>query len=692
MAEALYRKYRPRTFAEMVGQEVVERTIKNAVSQDKVSHAYLFCGPRGTGKTTSARLLSKALLCEQGPTPTPDGTCAQCEDIARGVHPDVYELDAASRTGVENVREEIISRVAYAPTRGRYKIYIIDEVHMLSTAAFNALLKTLEEPPAHVVFVLCTTDPQKVPDTILSRCQRFDFKRISAADIAGRLAVVCEAEGVSADPEALDLLAAHARGGMRDALTALEATIAHDGGAVTVEGAREVIGEGGAIRGSELLEAVAVRDVVRCFTWVAEAADAGVDLSSAAAALAADIRDLYVMAVVGDTRNAAGFGMAPARVEALRRVSGAFPADRAARALAVLGDALSDMKGSANQRLTLEIALTRLARPDEDNTLDALAERVSVLEAGGLRAAAPAVAAAPVAAPAPAPAPAPVPAAPAQPQAHTAPASRPVQPAVAPAPRPQVAAPASTPAPAQAAAPVAAAPAGTITEAKLKSTWPAIVAQLKKVSPASCAMFLTATPRVTPAGEIQLVFPADKGFAYQTAQNPQHANNFAAALTKALGMQVPFSMSLDGAATAAPAAAPRPIPRPAAPAPVPAPARTPAAAAPTAPTTPAAAAAPAPARTPVAAPTAPTTPALVTPAPAPVSAASKPVPTVAPATEPPAVVTSATPEAPVPDPNDVVPYDDEYVPYEEEDTFASSSDDAMADFFAGFGATFEEVE
>ena len=213
MAEALYRKYRPQVFEDVMGQEPIERTLKNAIAQDKVSHAYLFCGPRGTGKTTTARLLAKALLCQAGPTPEPDGTCEDCQLIAEGLHPDVYELDAASRTGVENVCEEIISRVQFAPTRGRSKIYIIDEVHMLSVAAFNALLKTLEEPPSHVVFVLCTTDPQKVPETIHSRCQRFDFRRIAPESMVSRLGAICIAEGVEFEGEALDLVAHRAEGG-----------------------------------------------------------------------------------------------------------------------------------------------------------------------------------------------------------------------------------------------------------------------------------------------------------------------------------------------------------------------------------------------------------------------------------------------------------------------------------------------
>ncbi len=253
MAEALYRKYRPQTFEDVVGQEHIERTIRNAIQTDKVSHAYLFTGPRGTGKTTTARLLAKALLCEGGPTSDPDGTCEDCELIASGEHPDVYELDAASRTGVENVREEIIGRVNYAPTRGRYKVYIIDEVHMLSVAAFNALLKTLEEPPEHVVFVLCTTDPQKVPETIQSRCQRFDFRRISSEELISRLGAICEMEGVEYEGDALDLIAHRAQGGMRDALTSLEQLITFSNGSVTSVEAERLLG---ALDSSDLADIV----------------------------------------------------------------------------------------------------------------------------------------------------------------------------------------------------------------------------------------------------------------------------------------------------------------------------------------------------------------------------------------------------------------------------------------------------
>ena len=403
MAEALYRKYRPQIFEDVVGQEHIERTIKNAIAQDKVSHAYLFTGPRGTGKTTTARLLAKALLCEKGPTAEPDGTCDDCEMIAAGEHPDVYELDAASRTGVENVREEIIGRVQFAPTRGRYKVYIIDEVHMLSTAAFNALLKTLEEPPSHVVFILATTDPQKVPETIHSRCQRFDFRRISTEAMVSRLGAICTAENVEFEGEALELIAHRAEGGMRNALTSLEQLIAFGDGAVTMEVAERMLGAVDSTDLADIVRTIGARDAAACFRWVAEYVETGADMAQFVANLAEHMRNMYVMAVAGpevvlDVSE-------PTRRELIQELP-LFGVDRLARLLGVLGDVAGELKTSTNPRLTFEIALTRMVRPDADVTLEALAERVETLErqlagASVVATAAPASAGVPVAAPAP---------------------------------------------------------------------------------------------------------------------------------------------------------------------------------------------------------------------------------------------------------------------------------------------------
>lgn len=408
--ESLYRKYRPLTFDSVVGQQHIVSTLEHAITEGRLSHAYLFCGPRGTGKTTMARILAKALLCRNAEAARaegasgcmPDGTCEECELIAEGNHPDVYELDAASRTGVDNVREEIINSVNFAPVRGKYKIYIIDEVHMLTTAAFNALLKTLEEPPAHVIFVLCTTDPQKILETILSRCQRFDFHRIGNEDIERRLAYVCEQEGFDYDDEALAIVARHAKGGMRDALSTLEQLSVFGNGTVHADDARSLLGEVSDQILGEFARAIASRDIAELYGLIRAQVEEGNDLLELTRDLVAHVRDVYVACVAG--ARAELFEGGAEQAEALAVEAAAFgehPADRLARVLTVLDDAALEMRGASDVRLVLEIACTRLTRPEADLTIEALAERVARLEAMVANAAVPAsVAAAQASAPA----------------------------------------------------------------------------------------------------------------------------------------------------------------------------------------------------------------------------------------------------------------------------------------------------
>ena len=602
MAEALYRKYRPQIFEDVVGQEQIERTIKNAIEQDKVSHAYLFCGPRGTGKTTTARLLAKALLCEKGPTPDPDGTCEDCQMIAEGVHPDVYELDAASRTGVENVREEIINRVQFAPTRGRYKVYIIDEVHMLSIAAFNALLKTLEEPPDHVVFILATTDPQKVPETIHSRCQRFDFRRISNESIVSRLGAVCVAEGVEFEGDALDLIAHHAGGGMRNALTSLEQTIAFGEGKVTLAVAERMLGGVDSGDLANIVQALGKRDASACFNWVAEFVESGSDLAQFARELAQHVRNLYVMSLAGTD---VALDVSASERRQLADELPLFGTDRLARMLQVLGDVMAELKTSTNPRLSFEIGCTRMVRPEGDLTLAALAERVEALERSGVAVASPvagvqAAPAASVSAPAPA-APAPAAAAPAAAPAAPAPvaapaaapqaaprpaaaerpapvpASAPATPAAPAAPAP--AAPASAPsAPAAAPAPAAPAAGGASPQlaatmenpAALQRMWQGALAELKRKKAAYGVLFLgTKAVWNAQTGMLAIEFPKENAFAFKAVQKPDVQAAVADALAQSCaGQAVPFAYQQAGAApVAAPASAPsRPQPAQARPA------------------------------------------------------------------------------------------------------------------------------
>ncbi len=378
MALSLYRKYRPEVFSDVVGQEHVEKTLINAISEGSVAHAYRFCGPRGTCKTTTARLLAKALLCESGGT-QPDGTCPQCLEIAQSTHPDVFELDAASRTGVDNVREEIIGRVGFAPTRGRFKVYIIDEVHMLSNAAFNALLKTLEEPPEHVVFVLCTTDPHKVPETIQSRCQRFDFRRFSIEEIMGYLERISRGEGFEYEPEALEFIAAKSAGGMRDATTALEQVGVYTEGKITLDEATRMFGQIDVAALFEIAGYIARRDTPSCFIWINDLVGRGVDLSQFARDLAAHLRNLYVTAITGGENGIVA--CTAAQLERYRQQAAEFGGvDRLARALDICGALVSELRNSSDARLSVEIAMTRLTRPDSELTLEALAERIEALE------------------------------------------------------------------------------------------------------------------------------------------------------------------------------------------------------------------------------------------------------------------------------------------------------------------------
>ena len=360
MAEALYRKYRPQVFEDVVGQEHIERTLKNAIDQGKVSHAYLFCGPRGTGKTTTARLLAKALLCEHGPTSSPDGTCQSCVDIAEGQHPDVYELDAASRTGVENVREEIIGRVNFAPSRGSKKVYIIDEVHMLSTAAFNALLKTMEEPPEHVIFILATTEVQKVPVTILSRCQRYDFTRITADDIAGRLLYVAGQEKIELDENAAQLIGRLADGAMRDALSILD-TCAGVDNHVDEALVRRMAGVTDRGYLFEISDAIAAGDSVTALEKIAKLRQQSVDMRRLCMELAGHYRNLMLCALPGGTSLLTGISPEEEAAYTQRRD---FPQREAIRAVNAFGSALEKMSRGTDQRIELELAIFSLTQPE----------------------------------------------------------------------------------------------------------------------------------------------------------------------------------------------------------------------------------------------------------------------------------------------------------------------------------------
>ena len=550
--EALYRKYRPTTFKDVVGQEHIERTLKNAIEQGKVSHAYLFCGPRGTGKTTMARILAKALLCERGPTVEPDGTCPECEAIAQGTHPDVYELDAASRTGVDNVREEIIARVNYAPTRGAWKVYIIDEVHMLTNAAFNALLKTLEEPPEHILFILCTTDPQKVPDTIQSRCQRFDFHRISNEAIVSRLGAICVEEGVDFEGEALDLIAYRADGGMRNALTSLEQLIAFGGGHVTLEGAQNLLGALDETDLSEIVLAIGKRDAAACFNWVARYVETGADLAQFVSDLSEYVRNMYLPSMAGiEVEISVNEATRKAMVDQLKY----FGQDRLSRLLVVLGDLSKELHSSSNPRLSFEIALTRMVRPESDLTIEALAERIEELErkiASGQVGAAVQVSTPPLqAAPQAMPQQANFQDSPQQVsslQANSQPvATAPVQenPPQS-APQGGISSGVESVPPTQTSAASGALPIEVTNPASVQRFWHSVTSSLRKANPARGVLFMNAKIFGESNGSgLVITFGKDNGFAYTAAQKPEVQQLLSQTIDSIAGGHVPYRLMLE---------------------------------------------------------------------------------------------------------------------------------------------------
>jgi len=356
---ALYRKWRPGTFGDLVGQEHISRTLSNALTSGRIGHAYLFSGPRGTGKTSTAKILAKALNCEHGPTPEPCGECPACKKINDGSSMDVFEIDAASNRGIDEIRD-LRETVKFAPVDGRYKVYIIDEVHMLTTEAFNALLKTLEEPPAHVVFILATTEAHKVPPTIQSRCQRYDFKRITLEDIHGRLEKVVAEMGLKAEDEALSMIALQADGGLRDALSLLDQCSALADGELTAARVRQVLGLIGHDWIYKLTEAIYARKSQVALGVLADLLRDGKDLKQVLTELSLHLRSLMIYQAAGTLEQMDLY----AEPDAVLQEQGKFFSGEEIMAMIKrLHEALTELKWSPQPRITVEVALMSLCNP-----------------------------------------------------------------------------------------------------------------------------------------------------------------------------------------------------------------------------------------------------------------------------------------------------------------------------------------
>lgn len=377
MYTALYRKWRPRKFEDVYGQEQVTATLQNELENKKISHAYLFCGTRGTGKTSSAKLLAKAVNCSNPIGHNPCDSCDSCVSINEGSSIDVLEIDAASNRGIDDIRN-LREAIKFTPTLGKYKVYIIDEVHMLTNEAFNALLKTLEEPPAYVMFILATTEPHKLPATILSRCQRFDFKRISIINIISRLKVICEHEQLEVDDAAFRLIARNADGALRDALSILDQCAVYGGKHVTESTVLEVLGISGDQHLMDIGEAILKGDASKAIILIDELATGGKDIYQFIKDLTVHYRNLLMTKILDKPEDVIDMSMEG--IESLKESAESFPGESITRCIKLLSELENEAKWYSNPRVLLEVAVVKMCKAAGDDSLDGIMARMAKLE------------------------------------------------------------------------------------------------------------------------------------------------------------------------------------------------------------------------------------------------------------------------------------------------------------------------
>ncbi|HEX7246134.1 MAG TPA: DNA polymerase III subunit gamma/tau [Solirubrobacterales bacterium] len=529
---SLYRRHRPGSFDEVVGQQHVVRTLRNAVEQGKVHHAYLFVGSRGTGKTSMAKILARSLNCERGgPTVTPCGECESCLTIAAGTSVDVIEMDAASNRSVDDVRD-LRERVAYAPTGGRWKVYILDEAHMLTKEAWNAFLKTLEEPPPSTVFVLATTEAHKVMPTIADRCQRFDFQRPSLEQISEVLMRVAAAEGIEAGDAAVAMIARSASGSFRDALGTLDQLVSYGGERVELDAVLELLGAADADLLFEAVDAVIAEDPRAALLGVEKMARSGRDPAQFARDLLAHLRHLLVTQTVGEVPNT--FVVTATDSERLAAQANAVGPAILVRTIDELAAALTAVREGDDARMAVEIALLKAARPDLDPSTEGLLRRVEKLETNANRPAGPVGAGDPPPLPV---AKASSGAGPPTPPPAGDTASSDEQASDAPGEAPEDDGPEAD---AEASSEESASPAGegSLDLEKVQRVWPAVLDKLRESSPALAATFDGARPVSLDDDGLTIGFPGELTFNKKKAETPEKRELMADALEAILGQRV----------------------------------------------------------------------------------------------------------------------------------------------------------